>query len=455
MTSYDLFEKIINQPNPIKSNILESIFWKSQIENEKHNFSLNESFYEFEEKPKADFFFFENQTDSFSHKNPNCSTEDYGEHYQIHNTLENLEQFLGNDFITARKSDFEFQSRQAVEELKELSIPKNSNWLFAYSPRITQAKEPFLVNKPQTNGTLLGKKRKKADKSTQASEKSPKSPKVKDENKKAQKPKPKPDTAKSTKKPVAIKNKKTQKQKKVYFQGDYFPKLNEGLLARINLKCFLKIIKLEKIISKRKKVTTRMKQPDSIDKKINIVIRRFITCLIEYLIDYNINLKRNEKFNIKKKLNLSDFSLSVSIANLKALHDKSLAEIFIAEKFITIAKIRKGKLETLDDFKIRKLETENKRNEKFIYAEKKLKEIVKIPLFQEIANIRINEIYKQITETEIIKKELSLLEKTYENKEYLSLVEKRISERLDTFSLFGNKKHKDKKENVQIDHNSC
>lgn len=251
----------------------------------------------------------------------------------------------------------------------------------------------------------------------------------------------KPKNAK-TKKTKELKNPAPAASEVIYREGAEFPLLEEKLLSEITLEFYnnpaLKVSK--------EKVTSRMKFADSIYKRINIYFIRIpLKALAKHFIDLNPNYKKKQKNTNKKKLNLTDLSKNVTVCALKELHNKSLSDIFTIDFFNSDAKIRKQKNETNENFKNRKAEYERKKEIKRIDSLKILSEITQLQEFKEISSIRINEIYKQLTENEKLKKIIfDFFACKYSDSNYLRILEEIVEERKNTFKMQGNESHRGK-----------
>ena len=124
------------------------------------------------------------------------------------------------------------------------------------------------------------------------------------------------------------------------------------------------------------------------------------------------------------------FSKRVKTVLLQEFHKKSLKEIFIVENFIN--KIN-------DNAPLKKKEEFLKKTK---LIEQLLKKIIYSSIFQEFSEIRINELYYQLKNSEILKLEFDVIKIRYnKDPEYLTLFNTRIEERLFTFKLIPNNTH--------------
>jgi len=201
-----------------------------------------------------------------------------------------------------------------------------------------------------------------------------------------------------------------------------YPQLPKYILQEIVEK-YYKNIKSKKIeINDKGKI-----RPDKNYKKINVWIKEFLSYLIYYLIDSS-NLTEDEKSDYKKTLVLNDLSGDVSIEGLKILHQKTLNEFFIKENFID------NELKKINSFH----EEENikKINEKAQF----LANIRDFRSFSEISKVRINEIYLDIIQPEILNSGWKYQSSRFPYQDYLESLNINIIERMETCRLIGNKR---------------
>lgn len=350
----------------------------------------------------------------------------------------------GNLGLNEELGAFGLQENQESEYFGVNSIKKSS--VYSHVIRIENNE-----TKQNQKKNLLNKKKKRAEKSSSNSSLET-SIEQKSTSSKAKK------TSKTTGELTEMEEeqkKLKQIQSSIHSKHQQFRLLNEEILSDIVLK-FYKKPHLNETIEETEieenqaveplKVSPRMKFADSIFKKINIYFIRIpINEIPKNLIDSNPNYTAKQKIAHKKKLMLTDLSKDVTIDALKDLHSKTLGEIFTLKYFFSESKLSQKKDESEESFEKRKKKYLTKKEQKRKDTEKILSDIVQLPIFQEIASVRVNEIYNQITDNKKLKQViLNFIASKHPDPKYLEMFEEIVEERKYTFELKGNESHQDK-----------
>lgn len=175
---------------------------------------------------------------------------------------------------------------------------------------------------------------------------------------------------------------------------------------------------VKKIFEPVETITKKSDRKDMMDKYIIIFTKDFLEYLIWYIIDKSQKIQDKEM--AKKIMKFVDLAFYANVEELKFFHCKTIKEILIPKYLI--------KQNVNDSFN----------NEQLLNV---LDQIYSSRYFQQIENVRINEIYKQIYHSKIYTIQLIYIKKKFDD-EYQHLLKKRFSERLDTLQMQPYKKNK-------------